>query len=167
MREYLTDAIVLDREPSGERDLRVTLFTERFGKMTGKLKSGRSIVSKLSPHLEAGNLARVRVVEKRGVQIVDALSERKVRLSPTALHRLSQILSEGSREESLWELLIGDAFTWTKALSVLGWDPRHVRCEICEGRDHLLFHIPTQRFFCANCASKLPAKEVLYMNEVF
>lgn len=164
MREYVTDAIVLDRDPTGEKDLRITLFTERFGKVIGKAKSARNITSKLSAHLEQGTKVRVRYVEKKGIQIVDALGQGKISFSPASLHSLARILPEEVPEPGLWEIFTRRASGWGEILAVLGWDPLHVRCELCGGTDYMLFHIPTQKFFCANCASKLPAEEVLYMD---
>ena len=64
MTEYLSEAVVLDKETSGDLDIRVSMFTKKFGKLKVRAKSARRIVSKLSPHLEPGNVAQVRIIEK-------------------------------------------------------------------------------------------------------
>ncbi|MEK7212689.1 MAG: recombination protein O N-terminal domain-containing protein, partial [Patescibacteria group bacterium] len=51
MQEYLSEAVVLDAVPNGDLDLRVHLFTKKFGKLTAKVKSARKITSKLAGHL--------------------------------------------------------------------------------------------------------------------
>ncbi|MEK7608432.1 MAG: recombination protein O N-terminal domain-containing protein [Patescibacteria group bacterium] len=165
MREYVTDAIVLDREPSGERDFRVVLFTKLFGKIDARAKSARNITSKLSSHLNPGAVVRVRVVEKKNRHIVDAIREGTVVSSPTSLHRLLGLLPDEVPEIELWDMLLSGAPRWSDVLTALGWGPKSAECELCTSTDHLLFHPRTQKFFCINCASKLPLKEVLYIHE--
>ena len=61
MEEYVTDAIVLEKQPAGESDGRYRLFTERFGRIAAKAKSSRRIISKLAGHLEPGSVAKIRL----------------------------------------------------------------------------------------------------------
>ena len=62
MQEYVTDALVLKKEPLRDFDARYYFFTKKFGKLKGKATSARKIVSKLAGHLEPGTLAKVRFV---------------------------------------------------------------------------------------------------------
>jgi len=110
MQEYVTEAVVLDTVPSAELDVRVSLFTKKFGKLVARAKSVKKITSKLAGHLEPGNIIKIRLVEKKGLQLVDALKEREVQslsnsrelesdegghtMSPPDLYLLNQILHE-------------------------------------------------------------------------
>ena len=79
MQEYLSEAVVLDRLANGDLNGRVVFLTKRFGKLVGKARSIRKITSKLSGHLQPGNLVQVRMIEKNGLQIVDALKKSRLR----------------------------------------------------------------------------------------
>lgn len=163
MREYLSDAVVLDRLPNGDLNGRVVFLTKRFGKMVARARSIRKITSKLSGHLQQGNLVQVRMIEKNGLQVVDALKKTKVGLSLPELRFLGEILSEAEPEFVIWEMLAGGKFSWLDVLRILGWDPSFSSCTFCYGNSEA-FHPRTQEFFCKNCALKLPANEVLYIN---
>ncbi|MEK7547153.1 MAG: recombination protein O N-terminal domain-containing protein [Patescibacteria group bacterium] len=163
MQEYLSEAVVLDRLPNGNLDGRVVFLTKRFGKLTGKAKSVRKITSKLSGHLQPGNLIQLRLVEKNGLQVVDALKKSKLSFSPSELRFLGEVLAEAEPEFRIWEMLVAGAFSWSETLRILGWDPNFASCAGCHGTIDA-FHPRTQEFFCKNCASKLPADEVLYIN---
>ena len=163
MHEYLTEAIVLDREPVGERDSRVTFFTKRHGKLIARARSARAALSKLSAHLEPGLRVRVRLVEKRGLIVADALKHSRPALPTEALAYLKEILPEAQPEPGLWKLLIDGKFDWINTLRILGWDPGRASCAACGGA-YAGFHIKTQAFSCLPCASKLPRNEVIFMN---
>jgi recombinational DNA repair protein (RecF pathway) len=154
MQEYVTDAIVLKKDPLGDLDGRYTLFTKRFGKMLGKAKSSRKITSKLAPHLEPGILAKVRFVEAKGTQLIDALKSGHVALPLADLHFLAQLLPDADPEPALWELLTGQTFTWHEALAILGWDPEGAECVACGERHPSYFFIARQEFYCRTHASK-------------
>jgi recombinational DNA repair protein (RecF pathway) len=162
MQEYLSDAVVLSREPSGEFDLRISLFTKKFGKISGKTKSARKITSKLSGHVEPGNLVRARVVEKNGFQIVDALKIGKVDVKGESLEVLGGLLHDGEAEPGLWALITSKSFSWRNALRFLGWDPEAASCSRC-GRKAEAFFVSRQDFFCRNCASGFGRNEVIYL----
>lgn len=158
MQEYVTPAVSLRKYSQGDLDGRYTLFTERFGRMTGKAKSSRKITSKLAPHLEPGTMLRVRFIEAHGTQIIDALKEGSVPLSLMDLHFLGMLLPEGQPEPELWRMIAEGRFSWTAALTVLGWDPEDARCASCGTRKGMHFYIPRQEFFCDLCIRKLPLK---------
>ncbi len=148
MQEYVTDAVVLKKDSLGDMDGRYTLFTKRFGRIVAKAKSSRKITSKLAPHLEPGILAKVRFIETKGTQLVDALKFGQIALPLGELHFLSQLLPDAEPEPALWELLTGKNFTWAAALAILGWDPADAECATCGARQPLYFYIVRQEFYC-------------------
>lgn len=163
MREYLTQAIILDREPQGEADARVTIWSRKFGKMRGRATSLRKITSKLSAHLEPGLLSDVRLVENRNIQIVDALKIRRLDITPADLPRLSRLVIEDEPDEELWAAATAPQWSWTRVLGALGWHPGEATCVLC-GRRPEAFSIASQDFFCELCASKAPADALIYMH---
>ncbi len=158
MQEYVTNAIVLRKYPQGDLDGRYTLFTERFGKITGKAKSSRKITSKLAPHLEPGTMLKMRFIEAHGTQIIDALKADKIAVSLLDMQFLSSLLPEGQPEPELWQMLSTGSFSWPRALAILGWDPEGAICATCGTRRGTHFYIPRQEFFCGVCIKKLPSK---------
>lgn len=161
MQEYVSEAIILKKESLGDLDGRYAFFTEHLGKVIGKTKSSRKITSKLAPHLEPGNLVRVRFIERKGTQIVDALKIKRLALGLNDLHLLSQLLPETLSEPTLWNMLRSNQFSWITVLAILGWDPEGAECVRCGVRQATYFHIPRQEFFCNACALKLRADEVI------
>lgn len=161
MLEYVTNAIVLKKDPLRDLDGRYTLFTERFGKVVGKTTSSRKITSKLAPHLEPGMFSRIRYIEKHGTQIVDALKVGRLSIALTDLTMLAELLAEGQREDELWAGILREDFSWRQTLRMLGWDPEGARCAVCGKSNANYFYIHRQEFFCENCASKLARDAVL------
>ena len=164
MQEYFTEAFVLDREPIGELDFKISLFTKRRGKLVAKVKSARKILSKLSGHLLPGNMADVRLVERNGLQVVDALKTGTAPSAVADLRRLSALLHEDEADPHLWKQLQGGAFDWHEVLAILGWDPTHAVCAICGHSHPDAFHIRGQEFFCRQCALNVLEKELLYID---
>jgi recombinational DNA repair protein (RecF pathway) len=162
MQEYSTDAIVLDKELNGDLDARITLFTKQFGKLIGKAKSVRKITSKLSGHLEPGNLIRARLIEKSGLQIVDALKKERLSVDLPDFYFLGRLLADAQPEPELWDALTAGNFSRREALKLLGWDPEHASCAAC-GQKTAAFHVKSQEFFCSACALKLRKEEILYI----
>ncbi len=163
MQEYISEAIVLNKEPAGDLDARISIFTKRFGKLVAKAKSARRIISKLSGHLEPGNLVDVRIVEKNGLQVVDVLKKQRLHIAPADLYHLSSIITEAEPDLRLWHELMNGKFSWGEALKILGWDPGVARCATCSGTRGLAFSVSGQEFFCGSCSSKLPQDEVIYI----
>ncbi len=162
MQEYLSEAIVLDRLPNGDLNGRIVFLTKRFGKLTARARSIRKITSKLSAHLQPGNLVQMRMIEKNGLQVVDALKKSRLNLSLSELRFLGEILSESEPEFVIWEMLVSGGFSWISVLKILGWDPNFASCGMCSSGVEI-FHPKTQEFFCKECAFKLPAGEVIYL----
>ena len=163
MREYVTEAIVLEREPHGEFDARVTFWSRDFGRMRGRATSLRKITSKLSAHLEPGLVSQVRLVENKNLQIVDALKVRRLAVPPPDLARLARLLADGEPDEAVWEAATAEAWSWSALLAALGWDPRGAACVRC-GRRPEAFSVGSQDFFCELCASKLPLDALIYIH---
>jgi Recombination protein O N terminal len=160
MQEYVTDAVVLTKRPSGEFDARYTLLTKKFGKMTGRAKSSRKITSKLAGHLEPGSVIKVRFIEKSGVQIVDALKVARVDISQKDLATLEWLIPEMEADAPLWDLVAHGPFSWSSVIKTLGWDPAEAVCVACGRTKPTHFFIPRQEFFCDSCVSKLRSNEV-------
>lgn len=174
MQEYVTDAIVLKKEPLRDFDARYFFFTKRFGKIVGKATSARKITSKLAGHLEPGSLAKVRFVERHGgngngngmPQIADALAYGKLAADAAKLHFLNALLPEWEADAALWDELAAGRFAWPDILRMLGWDPNGAVCEECGKRKTIAaFYIPKQEFFCAACASKLDRNELILLGD--
>ena len=162
MQEYSSEAVVLDRLPNGDLNGRVVFLTKRFGKLVGRVKSIRKITSKLSGHLQPGNLVQLRMIEKNGLQVVDALKKSRLSLNLAELRFLGELLAEAEPEFTIWEMLVTGRFSWNTALKTLGWDPDFASCAMCASKIEA-FHQRTQEFFCKNCASKLRQDEVIYL----
>jgi recombinational DNA repair protein (RecF pathway) len=160
MQEYVTDAVVLAKRASGEFDARYTLFTKKFGKMTGRAKSSRKITSKLAGHLEPGSVVKVRFIEKSGTQIVDALATARADISQKDLAALDGLISEMDADASLWEQVSRGKISWVTIMKTLGWDPTEAACAGCGRRSPAHFFVPRQEFFCDLCVSKFPRNEV-------
>src|SRR5271167_182762 len=106
MQEYVTRAVVLDKEArGGHADARYSFFTERYGKIAARAKSSRKIVSKLAGHLEPGTLAAVRIIEQHGAQVVDALKFARAGISMPDLAALNRLLGEWEPDAELWQEL--------------------------------------------------------------
>jgi recombinational DNA repair protein (RecF pathway) len=158
MQEYVSNAVILRKEPMGDIDARYVLFTERFGKVIAKAKSSRKVTSKLAPHLEPGTLSKVRFIETHGTQLIDALKNDRTTVSLQNLHLLSRLLPDAQPEPELWQALLGEQFSWPMVLSILGWDPAEAECSSCAALQPNYFYVPRQEFFCNRCVLKIPLK---------
>lgn len=160
MLEYITEAVVLDAEPNGDLDSRISLFTKSFGKLVAKAKSARKITSKLASHLQPGNAVRLRLVEKNGLQVVDALKTSALQVALSDLLVLNRLLAEAEPDVELWQLLRDETFSWLQALKLLGWDPQEAQCSKCNG-EPTHFTVHGQEFFCDACSSKFPRDAIV------
>ncbi|MDP3015152.1 MAG: DNA repair protein RecO [bacterium] len=170
MIEYSTKSLVLDEENINELDKLVYLYTEELGKVVARAKSARKITSKLAAYLEPLNFIRVRLVEKNGFQIVDALSFDKIAASQQNL-AISQFIKEMTAElqpdKKLWRFIRQSAeknFSYRPLLKILGFDPDFARCHICDSPSVVYFFKNDQIFFCQRCflrGSKVPKDEIV------
>lgn len=174
MFEITTDALVLDKEPSGEYDSRVFLYTKELGGVVARGTSMRKISSKLAAHFEPLNFVKVRLIQKNkdsaGFQIGDSLvSDRKnlwqknARGAREAL-RLTAVLKESGFRDSpdpeLWNFLEhtfssppeGDLGVYKiELLKVLGFDPAFALCARCESGAPATFSFEDMSFYCHSC----------------
>lgn len=160
----MSEAVVLGVEPNGDMDLRVSLFTKKFGKLTAKAKSARKITSKLAGHLQPGNVVQARLVEKGGLQAVDALKSSRLGASPHQLFFLDRLLAETEPDLELWQAVADGKWDWRRILRILGWDPAEAVCRSCGKRPEYFFP-DGQEFFCGECVrgSKLKPDEVILL----
>ena len=163
MHEYISDAVVLSRDTNGDLDCRFSIFTKKYGKIVVRAKSIRKITSKLSGHLMPGNIVAARVVEKNGLQIVDALKKGKIKIDYRDLNFLRGLMADFESDPGLWNLICGSGFNWVSALKILGWDPTDAICGGCDKVRPVSFNSETQEFFCKSCSSKLPPDKLIYI----
>lgn len=169
MREYIDDAIVLNKRELGAQDVRYSLFMKRFGKMVAKGKSVRKLTSKLAGHLEPGGLVRVRLIEQHGLQVVDALRESVViRFDDSGVTLknfsfLSRLLADGEPEPAVWAMVRGGVLDWNSILKTLGWDPSESVCSACGARPVAGFSVSRQDFFCKRCVARISSYEMVVL----
>lgn len=157
--EFVTDAVILDIIPVQEADARVTLYTKDFGKITAKTTSLRKITSKSAGHLQPGSLAIVRIFDKNGPQLIDAVSKKRRPLSGKLVaffSLLNSLLGEGDQDLTLWTMLVdiinGKAEPSNHiALGHLGFDPRFARCGHCGNSSIAVFSTIDTQFYCEAC----------------
>lgn len=162
MLEHVTKAIVLDKMDSGELDSWVYLYTEDFGKISAKAKSLRKITSKLAGHLEPSNLVMVRILDKNGPQLLDALTLEKGKSNLELLKNLllvKELSAEWQPDSELWQLLKQYFRPTVKflpdgaaILGLLGFDPAFAKCNYCQKEKPEAFYPPDLYFYCRDCS---------------
>jgi DNA repair protein RecO len=172
MNEYLTDAVVLDKENAGELDSLIYLYTKDLGKVVAKAKSSRKITSKLSGHLEPLNLVKVRLVEKNGFQAVDALALKKFSAKFLRVAEfIKEMTFECQADLKLWLLIkkilakpeIEEKIIYRSLLKALGFDPKFAECANCRKKEAYAFSPEEQKFLCRKCSMKIPKNEVIFI----
>jgi recombinational DNA repair protein (RecF pathway) len=166
MIEYFTSALVLDAEDVGELDKRVFLYTKELGKVGAKARSTRKITSKLSAYLEPFNFVKIRLIEKNGFQVVDALNFDKVEISPensVFLQFIKEMTFEFQPDKQLWFYLRRKKFSYRQVLKILGFDPDFAVCQICGRKSVAYFSKTEQTFFCRQCAFKIPKNDLILL----
>ncbi|MBN2197726.1 DNA repair protein RecO [Candidatus Wolfebacteria bacterium] len=170
MIEYSTKALVLACEDIGEFDKTIYLFTKELGKVKARAKSARKITSKLSGHLQPLNFIRVRLVEKRGLQIADAFEVSQMKISHSAMEFVSfikEMTFEFQQDKKIW-FLIKEAFkdfkkqgkiSYKRFLEIMGFSPKFAVCDICKNKFVKFFSQKEQIFLCYHCALPYKFKE--------
>lgn len=157
MREFSTQAIVLDKESYGEVDARVFLYSPEYGKITAKAKSIKKPLSKLNSHLEPFNLVNARIID-RGPQIVDALAIE--RLTPSwelakFLNFIKEITFEGQADYQFWTMIknsiVSGKIDYRKFLAAQGFDPQFALCQNCQKPNPNNFLYKDMIFYCNSC----------------
>jgi recombinational DNA repair protein (RecF pathway) len=157
MIEHYTEAIVLDKEDLGEHDSRVFLYSKDLGKIVAKITSARKIISKLASHLEPGNLAQIRLINKNSFQVADALKDRSLYKrwrELSILHLVKELVGEGQPDEELWNFLIGGELNGEKALAILGFDGQFASCGSCGVKSPTHFLLADLDYSCLPCFVK-------------
>lgn len=174
MFEHITYALVLNFYITNENDKNIILFTEKFGKIKARAKGGGKILSRLSPHLDIGNLVQVRIIEKNMLTLVDALTietfytakQNQLFFSKmlAIFYFLNKVIPEGVPDESLFKLIIKqlqNAEANIKAiLNALGYGSND-KCFLCSRQTSFAFYIKEQKLICENCSWQLPKEELL------
>src|SRR3989344_5696162 len=158
--EFVTDAIVLDILPVQEADARVVLYTKDFGKITAKTTSIRKITSKSAGHLQPGSLAIVRIFDKNGPQLIDAISKKRRPLSSKLVSffsLLNSLLGENDQDLTLLTMLMDIVQDKAEpdnliALKYLGFDPKFARCNHCGNLPIAVLSTTDTQFYCTACA---------------
>lgn len=165
MKEFLTEALVLDSENLAEYDKIINLYTKNLGRISAKAKGARKITSKLIGHLQPLDFTRVRLIKKGGFQIVDALSFKKIERTSksfTIIQFIKEMTPELQPDNELWTLLKKKKEISIKdLLGFLGFDPAFAECANCNSKKPEFFLKTDQIFLCKQCASKTSKNEVI------
>ncbi len=166
MREYLTEAVVLDRELSGETDAQIFLYTKELGRITARARSVGQITSRLSSYLQPLRRITARLVEKNGFQIVDALPTGSQLIKTTEqiglLQIIRQLTSEHHPDAKLWDELAAGKPSSRHIFSILGFDPLHAACALCERKHPEYFSVRDAHYYCAGCTKTFSSNAGLY-----
>jgi recombinational DNA repair protein (RecF pathway) len=165
MHEYVTKAFILSTEPAGEANLRVTMFTQSSGKVVALARSARKPKAKLTAHLQPLSISRVRLVERKGVQVVDAMkistSNEYTSMSADWASRMIALLGVAQLidkmtdlyhpDPELWALIESGSLASASTLKILGFDPAHARCRDCNTSNPSHFLIKDAEYLCNSC----------------
>ena len=117
MRKFLkTRAFVLRKKPLLEKNLRLILFTQKYGKMSLFAYGIRNIKSRRLSHIETGNLIEVVVDERKEgyflkeSQLISSFflikkNSSKLKLFYLFLFILDRLLPENQKEEGVYWLI--------------------------------------------------------------
>ena len=153
--EYFTEAVVLDKEPSGEFDSIAHLYTQELGRVSASVTSARKILSKLNSHLEPLNLVQVRLVEKNRFHVADVLRTGALDCKHLdALNLIKSITPEAQPDPELWQL-IKTNLNEKDILRILGFDSQFAACLGCGLKNDLRFSINDLSYFCVGCYDRL------------
>jgi DNA repair protein RecO len=169
MREYLTEALILDKIAFNETDLIVDLYAKELGRLKAKVTSGRKITSKLSPHLEPLTFSLIRLTEKNGFTATDALTQKKIKSFSRALVLLAairELVFPGVIDQKLWfwlkkSLSAKNQIFFSQFLKILGYDPKLAQCQKCRSKYIKYFLAEDQIFLCQRCGFKIPTDALL------
>jgi DNA repair protein RecO len=175
MKEYFTEAIILNRGICVGADRLVEFYTKDLGRVEAKVRGGSKILSKLSPHLDFLNLVTLRLVFKNHYTVADALTKnnfralkKDVNLYEAAANMVFLVNSLVPKElpdlrlwhEMIYSLKKGD-FDFAGFLKFLGYDPQEAICEICAAKKPKIFWPKEQVFLCPACSVKFSQNELI------
>lgn len=175
MTEFYTKAIILERSGKGEEDERILLFTRDLGKIKARVKSSKAILSKLSPHLEVGRIADIRLVRKESYKLVDVLGQkthfdREVirfldfidKMTPYETqdlrlwHALEYVLTSGLMKTEGAEL---NRRIYRRLLDMMGFGSKFARCHNCDKPEISYFDPRDVIFLCSKSREHLKINE--------
>jgi len=169
MFEYTTDAIVLDKEESGDYDAVVHLYTKDLGKIRTKAKSMRKITSRLSAHLEPGLVATVRIIgrdpmasNRPSFQLVDGLAQKKLFADYGFLGLVKAMTTDLQEDARLWEFLLAGNPDKKQLFQILGFGGV-LRCGMCGARDANCVYGTDSLFLCGFCSSNIANNLLTYI----
>jgi DNA repair protein RecO len=177
MFEVTTEALVIDKEPAGEKDSRVFLYSEELGGVVARGTGMRKITSKLAAAFEPLRFVKVRLIQRRGdygFQIGDAVMLHRSEAwrenveSLRAGLKLAGLFKEagfrGDKDAALWEEIV-DIFTnppdaplptyGARLLSAIGFNPAGAKCASCGSGNPNLFYVKELVFICRACAQRI------------
>lgn len=163
MNELVTNAVVLDTEPSRELDSIISLFTEKLGKIEARATSSRKITSKLAGHLQPLHIVRIRLAHKSNFRITDALTIRIAQKTETSLKLVSfvnEMTAPGAKDGHMW-IAITKAldnppiFSYHSILAALGFNPKFAECVECGAKKVIFFSKKDFHFLCQPCGNRI------------
>ncbi len=183
MLEYSTEGLVLDKEKKVDFDGLVYLYAKDYGKIIVKAKGIYKPTSKLAGHLEPLNLVKVRLVEKNGFQVADALLIKKIirgeavkskkfyQQAVNLLLFIKELTFELQPDFKLWQAILKTfevinkkrTPSYSLIFEALGFSPKFASCQKCKKKPVRYFSKKDQVFYCGKCAvsSKIPEKELV------
>lgn len=113
---YRTSGIVLKREPYREDDLRVTVYTPAYGKLTLIARGAKKAKAKLAAHLEPFCLTEIMAVRGKQYDYVGSAISRngffsfkkdleRIEAAGRALKIFNQLIKEGQNDAAIFNLL--------------------------------------------------------------
>lgn len=164
MVEYLTEAVVLGKQPDRDLDATFVFFTRSLGKIYGRAVSSRKITSRLAAHLEPGTYLRLRLARKsvaENFRIVEAFSEAK-RVSPEIIRFLiflERMTPAYAKDEVLFMFVkqiiqnpsISEKTAYRGLLKIIGLDPDEAMCACCGRKKIAYFSSQDIIFLCRQC----------------
>ncbi|MAF80060.1 hypothetical protein CL629_03220 [bacterium] len=177
MSEYSTEAIILGRRENGPYNRIVDLYTKELGRVEARVVSGRKIISRLSPHLDFGNLAHVRLVYKNQFTVADALTEERFFSGPEDIgvyERFSRLAflfcslaPQMIPDVEVWDMFLRGlrkrGLDYRMFLSLFGYGALHAECSACARSGSHAFFVPDQSFLCASCAEMFPKDLLVFL----
>lgn len=165
MKEFVTEAIVMSLEHSGEWDANVNLLTKEIGRISARVIGGKRSLSKFAQHLNPLNIVLVRIVQKKAFTLTDVITKtrflgtaRSMQKSLAAMAVMNASIPLSSPDQRLWFYTSGalqdGEVSQNEILKILGSDPSRAVCGKCRKSGVKLFVPEDQIFLCEICGRK-------------
>lgn len=178
MKEFVTEALVLDYQSFSNKDRRVDLLTKNLGRLKARVVSGAKPTSKLSLHLDPLNLTTVRLIQKNRFTVADSFTKTRfdnirddVKLTSKALNVVALIRSvfpELVPDLKLWHTLQksleDSSINPNYFMKILGYDPELASCYKCKDKKPRYFITIDQYFVCKSCSDNIPNNILIRTN---